>query len=266
MGAVAFMSTVKILSLILVLLVLTLIAFALRTTISWGHEGSLLITPTPTLVPTSPSTPTLPAPLPFPPTPLPEMEAAPDAVLLPTAPPTSTYIILSMSTPPPPTVEPTARHRAAKRRRTSLRPSATATPPRTLDPRLPPQVFIREAEVAAGQPYWRLVSVRWLPPEEAGGRHHIFVEVLDEHGHRLGGRSVRISWPGGSVLAYTDAAKPWGEAVSFPQYGLLGSYTVAVLGLPGDEIGGLGLGLPGNDGWADHTCWYLVFQRSKKTP
>ena len=267
----AVMSTIKLLALILALIALALVALAFRTVTGLGQDGAqaamALATAAPT--PTATRTPTALAPLPFPPTPLPVMTPPSLPMGAPTVPMTPTYIVLSEAPSPSPTVK-TGR-RATTPRRAAARsagkePEATpTTPARTLDPHLPPQVSIQEAPAAVGQSYWRLVSVRWLPPAEATGRHHIYIEVVDEQGHRLGGQAVRVSWPGGSVVTRTDTNKPQGEAVSFPQYGLLGSYSVTVEGLPSDEIRGLGLGLPGNGVWADHTCWYLLFQRSRKT-
>jgi len=109
-----------------------------------------------------------------------------------------------------------------------------------------------------------LVAVDWLPPEESGGRHHIYVELLDETGERAVGQTVEIQWPGGLAQIQAEGNKPEGEAVAFPQYGLLGSYAVQVQGLPSDKILGLGLGLLEDPVWAEHTCWYLVFQVSRK--
>jgi LysM repeat protein len=132
--------------------------------------------------------------------------------------------------------------------------------PLALDPTLPPQVHIVPAQPSPGERYWRLVSVAWQSPKEAGGRHHIYIELLDENGQRITGEEVRVSWADGRTLIHTDGDKPEGEAVAFPQYGLLGSYSVDVPSLASDKISGLGLGTPVYPDKADHTCWYLIFQ------
>ncbi len=258
----------KLFSLLLALVDLVLIAMIFFATNILGRDVAQVGTVTETIAPMVMHTPTAVIPLPFPPSPLPVITptaAAP--VVLPPAPATpASIIILPGAVATAPSTKPAAaRRRSATKAQTADRGGSPVPNPRTLDPRLPSSVSIQEAKAAAGQMYWRLVSVRWLSPAEAQGLHHIFVEVLDEQGHRVGGQAVKVAWPGGSVTVRTDVGKPQGEAVSFPQYGLLGSYDVAVLGLPSDEIRGLGLGLPGS-GWADHTCWYLLFQRSRKAP
>ena len=43
-------------------------------------------------------------------------------------------------------------------------------------------IRLEEAEVATGGQYWRLVEAVWQDEKEAGGKHHIYVEVVDEQG------------------------------------------------------------------------------------
>ena len=54
---------------------------------------------------------------------------------------------------------------------------------RTLDPRLDVLgVTIADAPVAPGEQYWRIIEVRFADEQESGGKHHIYVDALDENG------------------------------------------------------------------------------------
>lgn len=82
---------------------------------------------------------------------------------------------------------------------------------REWDPRLDQRgAVLIEATVTPGQGYWRLIKARWYNTEESDGRHHIFVDVLDENGDRKVGIPVLVTWPEGSTTVVTEA-KPGEE-------------------------------------------------------
>ena len=203
-------------------------------------------TPTPrgTLRPTFTATPT--------PTPTPTDTPTRAPTFTPTPTPTAT------STPTP----------TATRHRARRVPAATATPtprptlpPLTWDPRLNALgVHVEPAPVTRGQPYWRLVDARWADEQEAGGKHTIYVEVVDIHGRRVLGQPVVVQWTGHSVnLPLEDRPAPdWG--VNFPMYATLGSYAVGVGGAPSDRVVGLGLGTAAAPAFTIHTSFYLTFR------
>jgi hypothetical protein len=122
-------------------------------------------------------------------------------------------------------------------------------------------VAVEPVGVKAGQSYWRLIAVRWENEQEAGGRHSIFVDVLDENGSRLVGQAVEIRWQSGSLTVKTEDKPPTEPAANFPMYNTLGSYSVRVSGLPSDTITGLGLGTPDQPNFKVHTNFFLTFQR-----
>ncbi|MEZ4673992.1 MAG: N-acetylmuramidase domain-containing protein [Caldilineaceae bacterium] len=65
------------------------------------------------------------------------------------------------------------------------------------EPHLPDPKFgvrMQPVAVAAGTPYWRIIGVHHLTPEENGSRHNAFVEVLDEQGNRVRNPNVKIGW------------------------------------------------------------------------
>jgi hypothetical protein len=55
-------------------------------------------------------------------------------------------------------------------------------------------VTVEDAQVQPGQPYWRLVEVRWEDEQQAGGKHHIYVDVMDENGKRVQNQPVTVFW------------------------------------------------------------------------
>jgi hypothetical protein len=135
--------------------------------------------------------------------------------------------------------------------------------PRRLDARLSQlRVRVEPASVSPGQPYWRLVEVRWTDERESAGKHSIYVEVWDSQGSRRLGQPVIVQWAGGTIsLPVEDVPAPdWG--VNFPMYNTLGSYAVHVGGAPSDRVVGLGLGTPETPDFTVHTCFYLTFRLS----
>ena len=144
-------------------------------------------------------------------------------------------------------------------------PAASSAPPRNLDARLGALgVTIQDANVAPGQPYWRVIEVLWHNEEEAEGRHAILLDVLDENGGRIVGQPVKYSWSGGSAIQNVED-KPFPEYGSnFPMYAAGQSYNVSVEGLPSDVVHGLGLGTPEKRAWTIHTEFLIKFQKAIK--
>jgi hypothetical protein len=194
----------------------------------------------------------------FTPTPTDTTTSTPTHTPTPTWTSTSTATATDTSTPTPTP----ARKLAAQKPTATSAPSAAPTlPPRSIDPRLAQLgVRVEPAAVAAGKPYWRLVEARWADEREAGGKHTVFVEVLDRYGNRSVGQPVVFEWAGDSVvLPVQDRPSPeWG--VDFAMYNTLGSYAVSIVGAPSDRLVGLGLGTAEAPHFTVHTCFYLVFR------
>jgi hypothetical protein len=121
-------------------------------------------------------------------------------------------------------------------------------------------VQVAPASVPQGQPYWRLVDAQWEDGEQSGGKHSIYVEVLDADGNRALGQRVVVEWMGGSATLVVKDVPPPELSVNFPMYNTLGSYSVRVLGLPSDLISGMGLGTIEAPDFTVHTCFYLTFR------
>lgn len=128
-------------------------------------------------------------------------------------------------------------------------------------------VSVEPAQVEPGSPFWMAVRIHHLTPEENGGRHHIFVDILDENGNRIYGAQARVSWQGGSQIITVD--KPPGEpGANIPMWkGQVCS--VEALGKPGeplpsDRVIGLHTGhpdeAPGNTLF--HHSFLVVFQKT----
>jgi len=170
---------------------------------------------------------------------------------------------------PTPTATPTPTPKPA-RRSASLAPAATSTPrpalaPPVWDPRLTALgVRLEPAAVPPGVYYWRLVEARWADGQESGGKHTIYVEVLDPRGNRVVGQPVVFEWSSGSqTLAVENKPAPdWG--VNFAMYATLGSYSARVGVESSDRVIGMGLGTIEDPDFTVHTCFYLTFRWTKR--
>ncbi len=145
-------------------------------------------------------------------------------------------------------------------RNEEVRPSASSTPSgyaldwdRRLDGL---GITLRRAMPQADSSYWQLVSAVYEDETQAGGRHHIFVRLLDEGGRDVEG-TVVISWQNGSMNIVTkrgESADRYARFADFPMYAPLGSYSVRVAG-NSDVV--QGLGLPSNR----HVNYLFIFRR-----
>jgi hypothetical protein len=125
-------------------------------------------------------------------------------------------------------------------------------------------VTIVPADATEGATYWRAVRVHHLTPEENQGRHHIFLDALDEAGHRVSGAQARVTWPGGEQTLTVD--KPLGEpGTNFPMWKWQ-ICAVEMLGLPSDRVENLHTGHPdeppGQGNTLFHHSFEVVFQRA----
>jgi hypothetical protein len=55
-------------------------------------------------------------------------------------------------------------------------------------------VRVETIESQPGQPYWKVIGVHHLSPDENRDRHNAFVEVLDEAGRRVKDGNLRLGW------------------------------------------------------------------------
>jgi len=122
-----------------------------------------------------------------------------------------------------------------------------------------------ESDAPPGTWYWKLVSAMYENEEEAGGKHHVFIKVLDENGQPLEGQKIWLAWPTGnptdSVQDFTKGPLDdyWGNLALFGGWcpfwpeGEHGPYGAYVDG-PGDQV--WGMGLPCNR----HVCYRLIWQ------
>jgi hypothetical protein len=119
-------------------------------------------------------------------------------------------------------------------------------------------VDVIPADVRPGQSYWKVTKAEFQTPEEGGGRHHIYIEVLDEAGDRIVGQEVQVHWQDGSAVVVTEDKPAPEYAANFPMYNALGGYSLTLPGLS-DTV--TGMGLP----WGKvHVVYNVVFQRAVK--
>ncbi len=156
----------------------------------------------------------------------------------------------------------------------SPRPRATATATLTRAPIAPlawdarlDALGIKHVPVnaSAGQAYWRLIRADFWDEKENQGKHHIYVNVLDESGARVIGQAILIEWDPGERVALVTENKPEPEFSAnfplevnhYPPWHTLGAFGVSVEGLPSDKI--TGMGLPPKNRFV---VYWLTFQRT----
>jgi CRP-like cAMP-binding protein len=216
-------------------------------------EPTPTYTPYPTNTPVPTSTPTA--------TPVPTDTPIPPTPTFTPVPPTPVRVVEQPRVAAAePVAEPQAQPEAQAEARAAVVPSARA---RAWDGRLDALgVTVQGSGAGSGQPYWRLVEAGWENEEEAGGRHHIYVEVLDEAGQRIVGQPVNIFWGGGGVVLPTED-KPAPEfSLNYPMFKAGHSYNIKIEGLPSDAVMNVGLGTPELPFHTIHTNFKLTFQKS----
>jgi hypothetical protein len=193
---------------------------------------------------------------------------------------------LPTATPIPPTAAPTRRPTArpqAKRVEPTAAPDQAAVqpnlaapaaiqplPPREWDSRLGPgglsllqQIGVTDATVATGQPFWRLVRMKFEDAgQESGNDHTIYVKLVDENGNRVDDKVIVVQWDqSGAVetqrLSIADQ-KPKGDYCdcnyNWPMYGA--AYRVKIDDdIPSDQA--YGMIMPEHR----HVNYRLTFQR-----
>jgi CRP-like cAMP-binding protein len=144
-------------------------------------------------------------------------------------------------------------------------PAPTPAPSRNVDPRIPQLgLTIEDASTGGGQQYWRLIEARWEDEAQAGGKHHIYVDVLDESGNRLVGQPVTVWWGDGNYTAPLEDKPAPDLGFNYQMYASGYAYNVKVEGLPSDIVRGAGMGDLANRFKGIHTSYYFVFQRATK--
>ena len=123
-------------------------------------------------------------------------------------------------------------------------------------------VIIVPAEVAPGTEYWRVIRVHHLTPEENQGRHHVFLDALDQEGAREYGARILATWDGGSQELVIE--KPENEpGANLPMFKWQ-IVAVEALGMPSDRVENLRTDhpdeAPGNTLF--HHSFLVVFQRA----
>jgi hypothetical protein len=137
-------------------------------------------------------------------------------------------------------------------------------------------VAIVPATVAPGAWYWRVVRVHHLTPEQNGGNHHIYVDVLDPElgteanplGKRVNNARVKVTWEGGEQVLVVD--KPLSEpGTNFPmwKWQVCAAFVLGLVGqeLPSDQVTGVHTGhpdeAPGNTLF--HHSFGLTFSKTR---
>lgn len=95
-------------------------------------------------------------------------------------------------------------------------------------------VEIIPAKVEPGQPYWKVVRIHHLTPEENFYRHYVFLDAVNESGERLYGTIFKVTWDGGSDTVIVDKHPP-DAGTDFPLWKWQ-VCSVQAMGAPSDRV------------------------------
>jgi hypothetical protein len=145
----------------------------------------------------------------------------------------------------------------------SNEPPASAPPQRQIDQRLVQRgTTIIEASVSPGATYFRLVKAQFFDHNEAGGRHHVYVEAFDERGAPLANVRFVYAWSSGKAEIVTNGKSGF-DAANQPFSEGRNAFSVFPADGLGDKVEGIGMGQDDLGGWnaGEHTATLLRFQR-----
>ncbi|MBI1297737.1 hypothetical protein GC175_22605 [bacterium] len=121
---------------------------------------------------------------------------------------------------------------------------------------------VRRAQVTPGTLYWKIVEARHASPNtEFGGDQHVYVEAVDENGHKL--RQITMQVIENGVVKHKTLDKHTNQpGADWPIW--QGSrVSVSMTDLPSDEVQGLHTNHPAYKGGDfHHHAWYVVFQKT----
>ncbi|MFN8441235.1 MAG: NBR1-Ig-like domain-containing protein [Caldilineaceae bacterium] len=139
-------------------------------------------------------------------------------------------------------------------------------------------VRIANVTVTTGQPYWQVIRIRHLTPQENHGQHNVFVDALDEAGQRYRDPMLRIGWTWEGRRPDEDAPaklldkpdnEPAGNVDLYPGQHL--EVWIEGDGLPSDRVSNMHSEHPDEPGPQGelgnsfgHHSYHVVFQRARK--
>ena len=134
------------------------------------------------------------------------------------------------------------------------------------DPRLDQRfATLVEADVQPGQLYYRLIRAYWLNTEESQGRHHIYIDVVDENRVRMAGVPIQVKWSDGETTVVTQEKPGEPHATDFPMNALAPAYSAQPnAGYPADRVEGMGYGEIDDPYYAHHTSYLLTWMLTVK--
>ncbi len=190
----------------------------------------------------------------------------PTSTPIPTATPTITPTPLPTNTPTPqPVVQQVAAAPVVQEAEPEPAVEAAAALPVAWDGRLDQLgINIVPANVQPGEQYWRVVEARFLNEKESGGKHHIYVDVLDENGTRVVGQPITVFWGDGSHTSNVEDKAPPDLGFNFQMYAAGYAYSVKVEGLPSEVVQGAGMGSIEDRFRGIHTSYEIVYAKTTK--
>lgn len=141
-------------------------------------------------------------------------------------------------------------------------PTLPPLPKRDWDERLTQRgVTVETPQVAPGQRYWRVAKARWYDEAESQGRHHIYVEALEDNGKPIE-MDFAVFWPDDVAYGETNGRSGF-DAGNFPMSPSRNEFSVRIdTSAPSETLKGIGMGAetPGGFNAGIHTSTGVVFQ------
>lgn len=133
-------------------------------------------------------------------------------------------------------------------------------PPVEWDDRLTQRGAVLRPYTGNADSYWKIVKAAWMDEQESGGKHHVFVEVLNKDGNREVGVPVMFGWQSGNEIKKSEAKPTENYAVDFPMFAVAPAYWVTIPD-DADTLDGLGMGSIEQPNYAIHTSYHVTFQK-----
>lgn len=135
-----------------------------------------------------------------------------------------------------------------------------------IDPRLKNRGVV-VTEIPSTDPdefLWKLVSARYFNEAESQGRHHVYVERIDENGRPLPGMAFTLKGQGSTTPGVTNDRRGF-DAANVPMWASEGKNGYTLLVNSGDSVSGIGMGEDTPNGFnaGAHTSQLYTYQRKR---
>lgn len=135
-----------------------------------------------------------------------------------------------------------------------------------IDPRIAGEIYIaEEGKPDADGRLWEIIEIKWFDHTQSGGRHHTYVEFLDEQNQIVAGVPFTVHWSTGSQPLVSNGGRDF-DASNQPFSTGRAAFWVTVPN--GDTVKGIGMGEMTDEGFnaGEHAAYVLTYKRRKVKP